>query len=207
MKIGVILIATLVSQIGYLAKAQAWTVIVISGNGATTSNRQPIKVGMEFNVGQSIQTPPGVKVKLQEGFSIMVIGENSEVFIENSHIPKIKLVSSDSEKLAQISLKRGVMRLQVDKKEATKFRYSIPSVVAGVRGTQFFMSAKPEKEVLCVLEGEVGAKIIKSGAETKVEKNIGWIREGEKEGILVKTSEEDRAKWIDATEIQGGGAQ
>jgi hypothetical protein len=162
---------------------------------------------MSVKLGDTVKTAAGVRVKLQEGFSIMVIGEKSEVAIETSNVSKINLVQTDSEKLEQISLKSGMLRMQVDKKDAAKFRYRIPSVVAGVRGTQFFMSASPDKEVLCVIEGEVGAKIVSSGAEAKVEKGIGWIREGHKDGILVKTSDAQRAQWVDQTDIVSSGVQ
>lgn len=207
MKLSLVIFATLFSQIGFIKQANAWTVLVVSGNGGATIKGQPLKVGMNLKLGDAVKTAAGVKVKLQEGFSIMVIGEKSELAIELSDVPKIKLVSNDSEKLEQIALKNGVVRFQIDKKEATKFRYRIPSVVAGVRGTQFFMSASPEKEVLCVIEGEVGAKIVHSGAEAKVEKNIGWIREGNKDGVLVKTSDEQRSKWVEATDIAASGVQ
>lgn len=207
MKLSLIIFATLFSQIGFFKQANAWTVLVVSGSGGATVKGQPLKVGMNLKLGDTVKTAAGVKVKLQDGFSIMVIGEKSELAIELSDISKIKLVSSDSEKLEQIALKNGVVRFQIDKQEATKFRYRIPSVVAGVRGTQFFMSASPEKEVLCVIEGEVGAKIMRSGLEAKVEKNIGWIREGNKDGVLVNTSEEQRSKWVESTDIASTGVQ
>ncbi len=188
--------------------AIAWDIYVIQGTGLATLNGKPAKVGDKFQGSDVLATGANTKVKLLEGRSVMVVGENTQVSAETKKLGKINLVATDKDTNPQIFLKSGKLRFQIDKSEAPKYRFRIPSVVAGVRGTEFFMSAAKDKEVLCVLEGEVGAKIISNNQEAKVEKGIGWIREGNKEGILIKTTEQQRAEWVAATDLTSeGGAQ
>lgn len=188
--------------------AQAWDIYVIHGTGLVTLNGKPAKVGDKFQGSDLLATGANTKVKLLEGHSVMIVGENTQVSAETKKLGKIKLVATDKDTNPQLFLKSGKLRFQIDKAEAPKYRFRIPSVVAGVRGTEFFMSASKDKEVLCVLEGEVGAKIISNNQEAKVEKGIGWIREGDKEGILIQTTEKQRGDWVADTDFAApGGAQ
>ena len=192
----------------WIHSAQAWDIYVISGAGLVTINGKPAKIGDKFQGSDVLATGANTKVKLLEGHSVMVVAEKTEVSAETKKLGKIALVATDKDTNPQLFLKSGKLRFQIDKPEAAKYRFRIPSVVAGVRGTEFFMSASKEKEVLCVLEGEVGAKIISNNKEAKVEKGIGWIREGNKEGILIQTTEQQRADWVSSTDIPAaGGAQ
>ncbi len=179
----------------------AWTILVISKPGLVSINGTPGKVGDKLKESDVVVTGKNTKVKLIEGRSILVIGESSKVSIETKKLGKIKIVETDKETLPQVFLQAGKARFQIDSAEAKKYRFRIPSVVSGVRGTEFFLSASTEKEILCVLEGEVGAKIISNQQEAKVTKGIGWIREGEKEGILIETTEEQRKDWVQATDL------
>ncbi len=178
--------------------AKAWTVMVISSNPKATwidvnSQSQPLKVGQFLGVGDTVVTGAGTKVKLIENYSVMVIGENSRMKIEESP------TKDGPPTPATLNLSAGKMRLQVGPTEAKKYNYRIPSIVAGVRGTEFILTASPEKEVLCVLDGEVAAEVLSSGAKAVVKKNTGWIREGKEEGKILPTTYEQRKPWIQAT--------
>lgn len=180
--------------------AHAWTVMVISSGAKVdwinvNAEKAALKVGQFLNFGDTIITGPGAKVKMIENHSVMVIGENSTLKIEEP----VKKDGPPSE--ITLNLQAGKARFTVDKTEAKKYQYRIPSIVAGVRGTEFVLTASPEKEVLCVLEGEVGAEIIASGAKAVVKKNIGWIREGNQEGKLLPTTPDQRKGWVQATSL------
>jgi hypothetical protein len=178
----------------------AWTVMVISSNPKAEwlnvkGEKQNLKVGQFLNFGDTVITGAGTKVKMIENHSVMVIGENTTMKIEE---PAKK---DGPPSPITMNLIAGKARFEVGKTEAAKYRYRIPSVVAGVRGTQFVMAAAAEKEVLCVLEGEVGAEVLKNGAKAVVKKNSGWIREGEHEGQVLETTDEQRANWVKATSL------
>jgi hypothetical protein len=180
--------------------AQAWTVMVLSSNPKATwvnvkGEKSPLKVGQFLSPGDIVVTGAATKVKLIENHSIMVIGENTNMKL----VPPEKKDGPPSP--VTITIMGGKLRLKVDKTEAQKYNYRIPSIVAGVRGTEFVLTASMEKEVLCVLEGEVGAEIVASGAKATVKKDFGWIREGNQQGQVLPTTPEQRKNWIDATTL------
>jgi hypothetical protein len=180
--------------------AKAWTVMVLSSKPSAIwvnvkGEKTPLKVGQFLGPGDIVVTGAGTKVKLIENHSVMVIGENTNLKFSE---PEKK---DGPPSPVTITILNGKVRFKVDKTEAQKYKYRIPSIVAGVRGTEFVLTSSMEKEVLCVLEGEVGAEIVASGAKAVVQKNIGWIREGNQEGRLLPTTPEQRKSWVDATSI------
>lgn len=176
----------------------AWTVMVVRGSEATFQSKdgatKPLKVGQVLAEGDRVKSGKESKVKLVENKSVVVVAENSNLILKAAD-------KSTEENLTTLFLEKGNLRVQVDKPEAAKFKFRIPSIVAGVRGTEFFMSASIEKEILCVLEGSVNAYEIATKGRAVVEKNIGWIREGNQPGKLLPTSDEQRAGWISKTNV------
>jgi hypothetical protein len=180
--------------------SHAWTVMVLSSGAKAEwinvkNEKAPLKVGQFLNYGDTIVTGENTKIKLLENHSVLVVGEKTTLKIEEP------LKKDGPPSPITMNLMSGKARFTVDKTEAEKYRYRIPSIVAGVRGTEFVLTASAEKEVLCVLEGEVGAEIIASGAKATVKKNIGWIREGGQEGKLLPTTPEQRKNWVQATSL------
>jgi len=196
----------LAMTLGVSISGHAWTVMVLSNQAKTEwinvkGEKQPLKVGQFLNFGDTVITGAGAKVKMIENHSVLVMGEKTTLKIEEP-------VKKDGPPSPVImNLLSGKVRFTIDKTEAAKYRYRIPSVVAGVRGTEFVLTASPEKEVLCVLEGEVVAQIIASGVQANVKKNIGWIREGGQEGKLLETTQDQRKSWVQATSLELAGAQ
>jgi hypothetical protein len=191
------LISLILASLSFQAKA--WTVMVMANSNAewidVDSQRQALRVGKFLNIGDTIISGAGNKIKLIDNHSVMVIGENSKVRIEE---PERK---SGMPEPVVMTLVQGKVRFTVDKTEAQKYRYQLPSIVAGVRGTEFVLTASPDKEVLCVLDGEVAAEIKATGAKATVKKNIGWIREGKEEGKLLPITPEQRKDWVKATTL------
>ncbi|MGZ5279368.1 MAG: FecR family protein [Pseudobdellovibrionaceae bacterium] len=192
--------------LGVSISGHAWTVMVMSDQSKTewinvNGVKLPLKVGQFLNFGDTVITGAGAKVKMIENHSVMVVGEKTTLKIEEP------LKKDGPPSPIIMNLMSGKVRFTVDKTEAAKYRYRIPSIVAGVRGTEFVLTASPEKEVLCVLEGEVVAQIIATGNQANVKKNIGWIREGNQAGKLLETTNEQRKTWIQATSMEQGGAQ
>ena len=98
-------------------------------------------------------------------------------------------------------LDSGKLRIQINSDEAKKFRFALPSAVAGVRGTEFFMAATSERELVCVLDGIVQVEEKQTNKVSSLQKNQGWIKESHQAAQTTMTSDEQRDKWVKATDI------
>lgn len=179
-------------------QAQAWTLLQMTSKEAQITSEKgqkiPLKLGATLNEGDIIETQNS-KLKLVESGSILVIAENTSLRLTPP-------INKDAKSLPAIDLLKGKVRAQISKDIAPKYIYKIPSAVAGIRGTEFFMSASTAKEVICVLEGLVEAnELIGEKRTAPLAQNKGWIREGEKAPVIVDVNAEDRAGWIKATTI------
>lgn len=145
------------------------------------------QIGIKLETGTRVKTGPGVKLKFIENKSVLVVGENSEMILEKKKAGEF------------VHLNFGRLRVEVDKAEAKKYQYSIPSAVVGVRGTEIFLLASDKKEVMCVLEGKVEATIHSTQAQTQISGGQGWIREDDPKGKVVNLTTEDLTKWKSST--------
>jgi len=111
MKLGLLVLSLFLS-----VPASAWTVLVLSKPGAEWINiegkKQIVKVGTALKEGETLITGEGVKVKLIENKSILVVGEKTNLVIEKAKDPKSKS--------ATLFLSQGKVRLQIDKPEAQR---------------------------------------------------------------------------------------
>jgi hypothetical protein len=179
------------------AVSHAWTVMVIKGSGSAqlTQGAEParkLRVGEKIKESAVIETT-AAKVRLVNGAAVLVIGENTS----------FQIAPPDAEStLPSLKVNKGKVRATVSPEIASQFNYRIPSAIAGVRGTELFLSASAEKEVICVLEGKVEAReLIKQKRTVELKQNIGWIREGDKEPVVVETSAKERQQWQEATSL------
>lgn len=191
-----IFFCSLLTTLACGTSARAWNVEALSGKEAQRTNlkgqKQVLLKGDKLNEGDVIETQNS-RVKLKFSESTYIIAENSA----------LRWSASDANsKAPTLDLLKGKSRALIDKITAPKFRYKIPSAVAGIRGTEFFMSASPEKEVICVLEGTVEAEeLIGEKRKAALTENKGWIREGDKPPVIIETSEKQRIDWKKATEF------
>lgn len=177
----------------------AWTTMLIQGQEAQITNssgqKKALKLKDKISTGDLIETQNS-RVKLVESGSVLIIAENSSVKIADAKTPALSASSST------VDLLKGKVRAKISKEVAPKYIYKIPSAVAGIRGTEFFMSASTEKEVICVLEGEVQAQeLIGEKRNAALTTNKGWIREGSNPPVIVDTEQAQRDNWIKATDL------
>lgn len=99
------------------------------------------KVGALLNSSHIIIT--GDKASVDVSFSnssAVRIKQNSELAIKT-------LVESDGKVVEELSLKKGMMLANVNKKkQSDEFKVYTPTIIAGVRGTRFMVEVKPGKE-------------------------------------------------------------
>lgn len=172
-----------------------WTVAAIKGTGAqiVSSGKSTLaKVGDAISLGQELRSEKA-RLKLVRGRSVLQIAENTTLRFERLE---------ETERRPTVNITRGAIRANLDVKEAKEYEYKIPSAVAGVRGTEIYFKAQPEQEVICVLKGEVAAReLIKLKRSAVLQKNIGWIRDGDKDPVIVETKDDQRKGWTSEVEI------
>jgi hypothetical protein len=151
----------------------------------------PLKLGMAIAEGTQITTGAETKAKFVEAHSVVVLGENSKWQILPAE------ASAQGHPVLKLAL--GNSRIQVDHPEAQKYKFAIPSAVAGVRGTEFFMSASADKEILCVLEGEVLATATDTQEETSLKKGMGWVKDGKGPAKIFQITDQQKFKWLSST--------
>lgn len=71
----------------------------------------------------------------------------------------IKVASLREPSAEALTLDAGKIRVKLAPPEAAKWRYETRSVVAGVRGTEFYVTTAEEQENWCVVEGKVEAQL------------------------------------------------
>lgn len=179
---------TLQPELGF-----AWTVLAKTGGKAVLlrgKNEHDLRVGTRVQAGDVIATIDS-RLKLVRGTSVIRIGENTSLTWkkENKSPDVLKITAGSS-------------RIIIDSKEAKKFQFALPSAVAGVRGTDFYLKATSQKELICVLAGLVEV----TDKETKKSFNVsggqGWVREGTNPATVTSNNPEQVQKWILSTEIE-----
>ncbi|MCB9025384.1 MAG: FecR domain-containing protein [Bdellovibrionaceae bacterium] len=124
-----------------------WKLQRIQGNLELIRNGQSISTSpkLELKTGDIVKTDKGSRVQLVDGENQLWLGPGSTFTIQESQISKSQV----------LNLLYGKMRAVIQKGEGRKYRFKTKSVVAGVRGTEFFMSSEEEGDFVCTLEGEV----------------------------------------------------
>ena len=63
------------------------------------------------------------------------------------------------------------------------------------------MAATAERELVCVLDGIVQVEEKQTNKVSSLQKNQGWIKESHQAAQTTMTSDEQRDKWVKATDI------
>jgi len=135
------------------AAAPAGEVLAMGGQCLRTAGGQstPLKIGDPVSVGDTIDVPPGAKLKLRmaDG-SILAAGSGSRLVIA------AYALGGDSKRDAKIDLASGLIRAVVASVgEPQKFEVDTATGVAAVRSTDWFIEARPGSTQVGVLDGVV----------------------------------------------------
>lgn len=148
------------------------------------SNLVPAKVDTKVSIGETIITDAESRAKL-------VLFENRNVIniLPNTKLKIIKISNKDKDKNVNLNLIEGRVRANVGDKfdnKSSKFEIRTPTAVAGVRGTQFIASYKPETKSTEIITIH-GAVIVKSFINSNMdEKDLPEVVVGKREKSEVK---------------------
>ena len=184
--------------LGLPATARAWSVEKTAGEVSYLSKRMKAtpKIGAELHAGDKIITGADGKVLLKDGESEIWLGSVTEFEVH-------KLADTGKSVMGRLDVLKGKLRAKFKRPggpESYPYEVKMKSVVAGVRGTEFFVDVDGSEEKLCTLEGLVRVTSVKSAAESwDVEAGHGlFIKPGEMPKVR-ETSAELQAKWLGAT--------
>jgi hypothetical protein len=147
-----------------LANAQSAAVVegvqmpawVERSEGGGPARKIPVLPGMQLKAGDKLVTGSGsrLQVRLSEG-SVVKLGENGSLQLK-------ELEPSKTLFRAVIGVLEGAFRFTTDlaaKNRRRDVRISVATVTAGIRGTDLWGKSAPERQIVCLIEGniEVGA--------------------------------------------------
>lgn len=122
---------------------------VIKVSGAVRVGGQAAKAGMAVRAGARIETD-----RSDASFVDIRLPNDRTVRLKNGEM----LLANLSDQFV-LRLDRGKLFAHTDAlSKGQTFKIQTPSAVAGIRGTKFFMEAKPDETYICVCEGKVWAK-------------------------------------------------
>jgi hypothetical protein len=148
---------------------------------AEASNWSGAKIGQQLSTGDEIKTEAKslAVIKFTDG-SIINVRENSSLKIYADK--KNKQISKNT------YIDKGDVQFNVNKQEAEEFKFTTPTMVASIRGTQGAFNVKEEESMLLCTEGSIfieallgsrqtgditGGQFAKVGTEGNI--NIGQI--------------------------------
>lgn len=181
-------------QLSLSAVAADWIVTAMVGNESKvislSKKETKLKIGQKLFAGENVITGANNKVKLISQETSLMIAENTNLILGELQ---------NNERF--LNLTKGKYRIQVDPEMAKQMKFKTPSSVTGVRGTEFFMSAASDKEIICVLEGIVETQDLATQKTVELKQNQGWFKEPGKDAKVQETQLEQRTKWLESTTL------
>jgi hypothetical protein len=148
------------------AATQAGEVLALVGPCFVESGdrKAPLKLGDPVNIGDSVAVGAGAKLKLRmtDG-SVIALAADSRVTIADYR------AGAGQGRDTRLSLDGGLLRAVVSSLDgASHFEVRTATGVAAVRGTDWFIEARPGSTQVGVLAGRVGLKSAATGHEVVI---------------------------------------
>lgn len=137
-----------------MAQAASWKVIKVKGEVERERHGEVVelKKGDLLELGDFVITKRRARVRLQHGDHKFWLGSRSRFKVRTQN-------EAGSSKGDQLHLIYGQLRAQVDpvkaKKDQLNYKVKTRTAVAGVRGTEFFVSSDEDSEKVCTIHGRV----------------------------------------------------
>jgi hypothetical protein len=179
-------------------KTFAWSIEKFQGVVSVEQKKHKTApaAGLEMKAASSITTGSDGKVFVKEGESEVWIGPNT-------HFTIVKLADSDKGTMGRFDILKGQIRAKFKRPsgpEAFPYEIKARTIVAGVRGTEFFVAVSGDEEKVCTLEGLVRVTSVKSSAESwDVPAGKGLFAKPREMPKVRETTPEQAKAWIDAT--------
>lgn len=141
----------------------SWKVESLRGDAWLDSGQKTssLKLGQSIHVADKIRTGKNTRLKISFKDSSIWLGQNT-TFV----VPKPKEEKREESFLFKVL--RGKVRAKVKPGDFKDFEVATPTAVAGVRGTEFFVSAEKNESFICTLTGKVNVKKVKASKNIDV---------------------------------------
>jgi len=167
--------------------------------------KKAIRINMKVNEKQPITTGESGKayITMEEG-SILKIGPKSKVNI-------IKLTPVKTEKSvfkSVVSIVRGAFRFTTSdkaKKRQRDIRFKVRTITAGIRGTDIWGKSTPERDFVCLLEGNITVQHENETEQTMAKPLTFFVaNRGQPAKKIATVPLNELKKWAKSTDTQVG---
>ncbi len=177
--------------------AFAWKIEKSQGSVSveTKGKQTPAAVGVELLEGQIVVTGSDGRALIKDGESEVWLGSGTRFQLQ-------AVADSEADKEGRLDLLAGRLRAKFKKPLGpSEFPYKVrvKTVVAGVRGTEFFVAIDGSEEKICTLEGLVRVSSIKGAEFWDVPKNKGLFVKPKEMPKVRETSASQSKQWIEQT--------
>jgi len=182
----------------FTSAAFSWTIQRSQGTVMLKAKGQKraAAAGAVLKEGDTLETGADGKAQLQDGESELWLASSTTFTVH-------KLTNEDFSKKGRLDLITGKLRAKFKRPSGPQdYPYDVKtkSVVAGVRGTEFFVAAEGGEEKVCTLEGLVRVSSAKSAAEYwDVAAGRGLFIKPNEMPKVRETSSDQAKKWVEAT--------
>lgn len=203
---------------------RAWVAILFAGFAATAlavpqavvdavqapawrdrdGRAEPLAPGMALQSRDRIRTGPGSRVylRLADG-STVKLGENGALLAERLGPRERRFFS------AALDVARGAFRFTTDRLAKLSRRdisIRVSTVTAGIRGTDVWGKTEPERDFVCLLEGQISVSHRDGDVREMNEPLTFYVApRGQPPGGIEKAEAEQVKKWAAETDIAPGG--
>ena len=116
--------------------------VSLNEGGKLTRGGKPLKAGAVLRFGETLELSGGrATLKIREEGHVLVKGRST--------------FTIGKPKEPGFLLQRGAMLMILEKLRRGGFRVRTPQIIAAVRGTHYYVEARPQDSYLCVCQGEV----------------------------------------------------
>ena len=176
----------------------AW---VERSEGGAPPRRLPVLPGMLLKAGDKISTGAGSRmlVKLSEG-SLVKLGENGSLELR-------ELEPSKTLFKAAFGVLVGAFRFTTDlaaKNRRRDVSISVATVTAGIRGTDLWGKSAPNRQIVCLIEGQVEVRAPNETPVTMDEPRQFYSRVNGLTQPVGLVEEAQLGEWAKETEIEKG---
>lgn len=183
--------------------AQQTEVIAVQEHAWVARNNVVIALKLKdfLQVGDQVRTGKNARVWLKlPDDTVVKLGEHAMFNIQD-----LKPVSSTNNVMkGSFELLRGAFRLTTPPKATTKhdFQIKVNSITAGVRGTDIWGTSQTEKDLICLLEGQIDVQAGETKVVLKNPKDYFIVPKNGEPVVGVLEDEATLKEWAENVELK-----
>jgi hypothetical protein len=169
-------------------------------------NRLPVNAGLPLEAGDVLHTGPNARLRLRlaEG-SLVKLGPNAELQLQALKPPSAPGGLFEG----LLDVVKGAFRFTTTLQSKTHRRrldVRISNVTAGIRGTDVWGKAATEKDIVCLIEGEISVKRGDDAAITMSDPLTFYVAPKGQAPLPVRPVDPDQLRrWAQETDIEERG--